>query len=143
MKGLREKHILKQAAHGLVPESVVNRAKQPYRAPDVMSFFPTGKGQTPPEYVRELLSAERIRRDGVFRPEAVEPLVRKAQRGDIIGQRDNMAVVGLLTTQLLVEQFIHNPPAVSTRAEPRPAVTWQLADDGAAEESLDTPSPVR
>jgi asparagine synthase (glutamine-hydrolysing) len=143
MKGLREKHLLKRAAQGLVPESVLRRAKQPYRAPDVASFFPTGDRQKPPEYVQELLSAERIRRDGVFRPEAVEPLVRKAMRGDVIGQRDNMALVGLLSTQLLVEQFIHNHPAESPRAAaPHAALALQLTDDGATEETLDTPSPV-
>lgn len=143
MKGLHEKHILKQTAQGLVPDSVRRRAKQPYRAPDVASFFPTAAGQTPPEYVRELLSTERIRRDGVFRPEAVEPLVRKALRGEVIGQRDNMALVGLISTQLLVEQFIHNQPAVGQRPEPLPTAAWQLSDAAAPDESLDTPSAVR
>jgi len=140
MKGLCEKYLLKRAARGLVPESVVERAKQPYRAPDVTGFFPQGNGQKSPEYVRHLLSAEQIGRDGVFRPEAVEPLVRKAQRGDIVGQRDNMALVGILSTQLLVEQFIRNQPAgIETSPPPRQAVTWQLDGEGAPEAASPVP----
>ncbi|HLA86094.1 MAG TPA: asparagine synthase (glutamine-hydrolyzing) [Thermoguttaceae bacterium] len=143
MKGLCEKWLLKRAARGLVPEKIAARAKQPYRAPDAVSFFPAS-GPVP-EYVRELLSTERIRRDGLFRPEAVEPLVRKAARGDLIGQRDNMALVGILSAQLMAEQFIHNRPSPpSERSTERPrqmaALEWT---DAATEEPLETPSPVR
>ena len=56
---------------------------------------------------------ERIEEDGLFQPEAVERLVEKARRGDAIGFKDNMALVGILSTQLVVEQFIRNftPPS--------------------------------
>ncbi len=43
-----------------------------------------------------------------FRPKAVEKLVRKFERGRAIGVRDNMAVVGILSTQLLVDRFIED-----------------------------------
>ncbi len=39
MKGLKEKNILKQAMRDIVPDSIINRTKQPYMAPDVQSFF--------------------------------------------------------------------------------------------------------
>jgi asparagine synthase (glutamine-hydrolysing) len=86
---------------------VRNRPKQPYRAPDAASFFsPDGKARH--EYANELFSPARIRQDRVFDPRAVEKLVQKVQRGKAIGVKDNMAVVGILSTQLLVDQFIRN-----------------------------------
>ena len=106
MKVLNEKYVLKQAAGQLVPPSVKNRRKQPYRAPDVNSFFDPETGRTRIAYVDELLSRERIRADGLFNPLAVQKLVDKARKGQAIGVRDNMALVGILSTQLLVDQFV-------------------------------------
>lgn len=144
MKGLREKYLLKRAARGLVPESVVQRAKQPYRAPDVASFFPAGDGGAPPDYVRELLASERIAKDGIFRPSAVEALMRKAAHGEVIGQRDNMALVGILSTQLIVDQFIRKRPAAGEVADvAQPAVAWQAAGGDMAAETLDSTSSVQ
>jgi asparagine synthase (glutamine-hydrolysing) len=39
---LDEKHLLKVAFEDLLPESILKRPKQPYRAPDAASFFSTG-----------------------------------------------------------------------------------------------------
>jgi len=146
MKGLREKHLLKRAARDYVPEAVLRRTKQPYRAPDAASFFPRNNGRRPPEYVRELLSPERIGRDGLFRPEAVEPLVRKATRDGLVSQRDNMALVGILSTQLIVDQFLRNnrPPVEGETAEALDrAAAWQPLHDGSPESPVDWTSPVR
>ena len=104
MKVLNEKYILKQAAAGIVPSRVRQRSKQPYRAPDAASFAP--KGATLPEYVETLLAPDRVREDGVFNPAAVSQLVAKARSGRITGVRDNMAFVGVLSTQLLVDRFL-------------------------------------
>jgi asparagine synthase (glutamine-hydrolysing) len=107
MAGLDEKHILKNATKHLVPESIRARAKQPYRAPDVQSFFDTEAGMARFEYVDEMLSPESITSAGLFDPEAVTKLVEKARTGAAIGAKDNMALVGILSAQLVVEQFIH------------------------------------
>jgi asparagine synthase (glutamine-hydrolysing) len=106
MKVLNEKYILKRAAGHLVPASVEKRSKQPYRAPDAKSFFDTAAEKSRHEYIDELLCPERIRKDGLFNPTAVQKLVGKARRGEVIGAKDNMALVGILSTQLLMEQFI-------------------------------------
>jgi len=103
MKVLDEKHLLKVAAADLVPERIRTRPKQPYRAPDGYAFF----GPTGPAFVDDLLSAERIRAAGLFKPEAVNELVRKFRDGRASGVRDNMALVGILSTQILVDRFIH------------------------------------
>jgi asparagine synthase (glutamine-hydrolysing) len=103
MHVLNEKYLLKQAAQGMVPASILKRSKQPYRAPDGKSFF----GARPLEYVEELMSAERLKRDGIFQPEPVARLVAKFKSGRATATRDNMALVGILSTQLLVHKFLH------------------------------------
>ena len=107
MSGLDEKHILKQATRHLVPDSIRQRSKQPYRAPDAQSFFDTESGMARFEYVDEMLSAEAVASAGLFDPAAVTKLVEKARTGAAIGAKDNMALVGILSAQLVVEQFVH------------------------------------
>jgi asparagine synthase (glutamine-hydrolysing) len=107
MKVLQEKYILRRAAAALVPRDVMSRPKQPYRAPDSKTFFGDGAGN-PADYVQELLSPARVQADGIFNPIAVQKLVEKARRGQIIGARDNMALVGILSTQLVMDKFIRN-----------------------------------
>jgi asparagine synthase (glutamine-hydrolysing) len=108
MKGLNEKHILKLAAGHMIPETIAARNKQPYRAPDAKSFFTDAGGTPRHEYVDALLDSERIREDGVFDAKAVERLVTKARKGRVIGTKDNMALVGILSTQLVIERFVRD-----------------------------------
>ncbi len=105
MRGLREKYILKRAAGHLVPKSIADRPKQPYRAPDTTSFFDTQTGMARAPYVDELLSFSRICADDVFRADAVDRLVAKARAGKIVGTRDHMALLAVLSTQILLDQF--------------------------------------
>jgi asparagine synthase (glutamine-hydrolysing) len=104
MKALDQKHLLKKAFKGLIPESIVQRPKQPYRAPDGKCFF----GLATADYAQELLSPEAVRRCGLFDSAAVTSLVAKFKSGRASSIKDNMAMVGILSTQLLVNQFIHN-----------------------------------
>jgi asparagine synthase (glutamine-hydrolysing) len=106
LKVLKEKYILKRMAAGLVPPSVLARPKQPYRAPEAVSFFCASTEPVSHPYLESLLSAERIRRDGVFDVQAVVALLAKARAGRAGGVRDNMALVGVISTGLLLEQFI-------------------------------------
>lgn len=110
MAGLDEKHILKNATKHLVPDSIRQRAKQPYRAPDAHSFFDTDSGMARFEYVDAMLSQSAIEEAGLFDPGVVSKLVEKARRGAAIGTKDNMALVGVLSTQLVVEQFVKGRP---------------------------------
>lgn len=104
MKVLQQKYLLRRAAQGLVPPDIIERPKQPYRAPDGNSFF----GGRQRDYVSDMLSSDRVRRDGIFDPQAVSILVNKFAAGRAIGAKDNMALVGILSTQLLLERFITN-----------------------------------
>lgn len=103
MKVLDQKHLLKRAASGRIPESITRRPKQPYRAPDGASFFARSI-----DYVEELLSEGSITRYGVFDSQAVRALVTKFKSGRASAVKDNMALVGVLSTQLLLNQFCHH-----------------------------------
>jgi asparagine synthase (glutamine-hydrolysing) len=104
MKVLNEKYLLKRCAKGLIPPSIANRHKQPYRAPEACSFFePAARA-----YMDDLLSPEQIRRDGIFDAPAVTMLVEKFRKGAAIGAKDNMGLVGIISTQLLIHHFINH-----------------------------------
>lgn len=103
MKALDQKHLLKEAVRGLIPESILRRPKQPYRAPDGKCFFEKGS-----DYAEELLSSDTIGKDGIFDPSAVSTLVGKFKAGRAIGIKDNMAIVAVLSTQLLLHHFVHH-----------------------------------
>ena len=108
MKVLEEKHLLKCCSGDLIPDTVRRRKKQPYRAPEAKSFFGVPESPIQHDYVDDLLSVDRIRDDGVFSPQAVQGLVQRARSGKVVSTRDNMALVGVLSTQLLVQRFIRD-----------------------------------
>ncbi len=103
IRGLTEKYLLRRALAGLLPPEILQRTKQPYRAPDHSSFFFDGE---PLDYVGDLLGSERIRAAGYFDPAAVGRLFDKCRRGRVVGFADNQAFVGILSTMLLDQAFL-------------------------------------
>lgn len=101
VKGLTEKHILREVARDLLPPIVGNRPKQPYRAPDSASFMASDGVRL----VDTHMTAEAIAAAGLFEPRAVEKLVRKARTQPLAGFRDNAAFVGILSTQIWLDTF--------------------------------------
>lgn len=110
MKVLNEKYLLKAAVGDLIPRSVRNRHKQPYRAPDSQSFLMGRGSEKLHDYAEELLSPRAITEAGVFDAGTVGKLVAKARQGQVISVRDNMAFVGILSTQLVADRFIKKFP---------------------------------
>ncbi len=107
IKGLNEKYLLKQLMKARLPEKVVARPKQAYRAP-VASSLMSGHA---PEYFRDMLSASQLKKYGLFSSDTVEKLVAKMKSGKSITEIDNMAVAGILSTQILMDLFVsdNNP----------------------------------
>jgi len=101
---LNEKFLLKKMSSGKIPESITKRAKQAYRAPIVSSFFNSGA----PAYVQELLSENKIKAFGLFDAEKVKQLIKKIKNNQNISEVDQMAIAGILSTQLLYNMFIVN-----------------------------------
>ncbi|MET3793890.1 asparagine synthase (glutamine-hydrolyzing) [Aquamicrobium terrae] len=103
LRGLREKHILREVAAGLLPPSIAARPKQPYRAPDSASFSEAA-------YAAELLSPQAVAATGLFNPATTARLLDKSRRSGLAGFRDNAAFVGVLSTQLLSREFSGQAP---------------------------------
>jgi len=106
--GLDEKHVLKYAFRDSIPREILQRSKQPYRAPDAGSFF-----SGPLEWIDDLLSPDAVRSSGLFNPHAAAQLVNKCRtrKGRRMSNFDNMAVTALISTLLLRKQFIDRSPA--------------------------------
>ena len=104
LKTLNEKYILKKAASGIVPRSILSRAKQGYRAPDAECFL-NRKNES---YINDLLSRKNLARSGIFDPGSVEKLVRVCAASDpqLLGARQNMALTAVATTMILEKLFV-------------------------------------
>lgn len=102
MKVLNEKNILKKAMAGGLPDSILTRKKQPYMAPDIASF----SGKAGQECLERYMSEQAVADAGLFRPAAVRQLVAKCNKGQSQGFRENMAFIGILSAQILYEQYI-------------------------------------
>lgn len=116
LRVLTEKFLLKEAARPWLPELIRQRPKRPYRAPIYRSFFnDASRG-----YVREALDPVRVKAAGYFKPGAVEQLVRKIDGGAALGETDDMALVGILSTQLWHERFVSrfSPHAPLSQRDP-------------------------
>lgn len=110
LKVLDEKHVLKRASAGLVPPSILARPKQPYRAPDAVAFA----GADAPEWAHDAMSEKAVSAAGVFDPKAVAQLWSKCRARSGDGQfsnTDNMAVIGVLSTQLLHSRLVEGAGA--------------------------------
>ncbi|MFU8773076.1 MAG: asparagine synthase (glutamine-hydrolyzing), partial [Anaerolineales bacterium] len=100
--GLTEKYLLKKLARDFLPSEIWQRPKRPFRAPIQYSFF----NDSSPDYVHELLSQEWLKKSALFSPQAVEQLLRKVKDGKKLSETDEMALVGILSTQLVYHQFV-------------------------------------
>jgi len=112
IRGLFEKYILREAVKGLIPEDLRRRVKRPYMAPDAVSFLYKGA----PKYINEALSLESLKNTGIFKPNMVQNLVRKLSKlaSDRIGFKDNMSLVGILSTMIFHDQFLVNFAQISS-----------------------------
>lgn len=105
LRGLHEKELLRRWARRVLPASLGERGKQPYRAPDAASFF----GADSPDWIGDCLQEDALRRIGVFDPAAVAGLIRRCRAGLVTGFRENQALLAVLTTQLWHHHFIERP----------------------------------
>jgi asparagine synthase (glutamine-hydrolysing) len=111
IKVLREKHILKEAFRDLLPDSIASRPKHPYRAPIGGFFFDDQTG-----YAHELLSESYLKKTGYFDRAKTGYLVNRFMKDDGHTESEvkNMALVGILSTQILHHQFIESFGSRST-----------------------------
>jgi asparagine synthase (glutamine-hydrolysing) len=102
LNGLNEKFILKKISKGRIPDSISKRPKQAYRAPIAAAFC----NPNAPEYISEMLSEDKIKSFGLFDPLKVKMLITNSRNQDIMSEIDQMAITGILSTQLLYSMFV-------------------------------------
>ncbi|MGB7963874.1 MAG: asparagine synthase (glutamine-hydrolyzing) [Propionicimonas sp.] len=126
--GLEEKYLLKRAFHDLIPDEILNRPKQPYRAPDASSFF----AGPAPEWFADVTSEAAIRAAGVFDPTVVGGLFAKCARtaGARMSNTDNMRVLAVVSTQLTHQHFVaQDGSANSDQTPPQPMIVHDMGTE--------------
>jgi asparagine synthase (glutamine-hydrolysing) len=102
MHGLNEKFVLKRMMKNRLPESVLKRPKQAYRAPISSSFLSSPAR----DYVLDLLSEKDINLAGLFSHSMVQKLQKKVSAGVLVTEMENMALCGIISSQLIYHQYI-------------------------------------
>lgn len=98
LRGLKRKYILKRVAERFLPKEVVWRKKAGFGAP-IRSWL---RGPLRP-LVEDLLSAETVKRRGLFQPQEIERIIK----ANLSGREDyNLQVFQLLTLELWQRAFI-------------------------------------
>jgi len=101
VRGLSKKRLLRRAVAPLVPGQIINARKQGFSIPAAAWL----RGDLEP-FVRDVLSVEAVRRQGVFRPEAVTALIDRhvARREDLSRQ-----LWGLMAFALWFDRYARVP----------------------------------
>jgi len=104
IRGLNEKYILKRSFQNMLPSEIVNRTKHPYRAPIVKSLL----NESTDDYIEEMLSERALKNTGLFNHLYVKKLLTKIKKTSSPTERENMALAGILSSQLIYDKFVSN-----------------------------------
>jgi asparagine synthase (glutamine-hydrolysing) len=104
LKGLNEKYLLKKLLANRIPEKILKRPKQAYRAPIKSVFL----GKEVPEYISEMLSESYTNKAGIFNYKSIASVISRMLKTGIISEIDNMILTSVISTHLINYQFIEN-----------------------------------
>lgn len=99
---LNEKYLLKKLMHKRIPDSILKRSKQAYRAPVKSAFFLNNT----PEYLKEILSPEYFTKAGIFDYNSVSVLLQKIWKTGNSSEVEDMVLASVISTHILFKQFI-------------------------------------
>lgn len=102
--GLNEKFLLKKIYQDILPNSIVKRSKHPYRAPVARGLL----NEQASGMALEMLSMDQVKIAGLFDVNKVGTLLNKVHKSQQATETEEMALAGILSSQLLHEQFIRN-----------------------------------
>jgi asparagine synthase (glutamine-hydrolysing) len=108
VRGFAKKRLLRRAMAPLVPREILQGKKQGFSIPAAAWL----RGELEP-FAREVLSADTLRRQGYFKPEAVSAMIdtHVSRREDLSRQ-----LWGLLTFTLWHERWVEAPAGAPARA---------------------------
>lgn len=102
INGLNEKFLLKKVFKDILPEKVLNRDKNPYRAPIKQGIL------FDKNLIEKYLSYDSLTEAGLFDAKKVNLLLNKLNKIEKAGEVDNMALIGILSAQIIHHNFIEN-----------------------------------
>lgn len=106
IRGLTEKYILKKVFQEILPDKIVSRPKHPYRAPIRESLlYPES------DYAQNYLSEDCLKETKFFDPPKVKKLLHKIKAAGQASEVENMALAGVLSSQIVHDQFIAHFPS--------------------------------
>jgi asparagine synthase (glutamine-hydrolysing) len=111
--GLREKYLLKKLFRGILPDMILARTKHPYRAPIQQSLVRESGGGS-----SGYLSDASLRATNLFDAEKVGRLLHRIQHTGRSTEVDGMAIAGILSSQIVHDQFVSRFPYRSPGREP-------------------------
>ncbi len=99
LNNFKQKYLLGKAYAPDIPDTIINRPKRPYMAPDLVSFFRSGHLTEQAEY---FLGKKTIEDYGIFNYKFVSRLIKKFEQNmpEEIGYRDNMLFIFILSSQI-------------------------------------------
>lgn len=106
MRGMKEKYILKKSFRNILPQKILARPKHPYRAPIAKSLL----NKSLSDYRDGVLSDQALKHAGFFNATKVRKLFEKLRNISQPGEVDSMALAGVLSTQMIYDQFVVNFP---------------------------------
>ena len=100
LNGTDEKHILKKAGKGIVPDEILKRKKFPFQAPGMSAMMKRGAR-------RELLDRDLLNKYGVFDPDYVEELMGLYAQSDfkLMGAYEIDYLLIVMTVTMLCERY--------------------------------------
>jgi len=104
--GLKDKLVFREAFREMLPQKICHRPKFAYQAPEIRAFFSVDRKRS--DLVDEHLNPSAIRSAGHFDETHVASLMKKIDRSNLdrLGTRDNMAIVQMLSTQILQRRIV-------------------------------------
>ncbi len=111
--GLDEKYILKRSFQNILPRDIITRSKHPYRAPISESLLNAKTA----ELTLEMLSNGKLEKSGIFDPVKVEGLMKLLQGPRPASEINNMALMGIFSTQLVFKIFIEEFPSAPVHSD--------------------------
>ena len=119
--GLNEKYVLKRVFNDILPKEILHRPKHPYRAPIKRSLL----NKNTERLIQDELSDRALASANLFDVKKVKMLLKKIQSSDP-GEVDSMALVGILSSQVIFNQFIKNFHEYVEKGNRRPKITKMI-----------------
>ncbi|MCF6240416.1 MAG: asparagine synthase (glutamine-hydrolyzing) [Bacteroidales bacterium] len=101
LHGLNEKYLMKKMAEHKIPNEILKRSKQAYRAPIQISFL-TKKASG---YINKIFDEKKLEDNGLFNPDLSKKLWEKFKIGEKTSEMDNMALTAIVSTTILKDLF--------------------------------------